>query len=333
MDDDLEESASALLTTSQERVLAFVQEFLLRGAGQDYPFPRPSRKDPSVVAEYLAMKRLIDEGFLMVPPDTTIRTGRDGRWRGSKPVASPFRSSAYPGDLPISSADLTRHYTFTSADTRWASSSEERWASHSGAHWWSFSPEEDEEEELKSQVQEVIHTRPYTAHPVWNSVVKRGPMKIPELEAVVEEAGKIEGADFETFEESLLYCDMGTRPGLAPLEDLPFQTVFYKLLSALHRLCGEMEHETLFSNMTDVRSLVQKRSLEGVSSLRDAENARTFIQFIDMIHFCMVAPEIPRCVTLLVQKHAEDLRELLRARQLAPKLKTLLNAHANRHNE
>lgn len=208
MDDNLEDYASASLTTSQERVLAFVQEFLLRRAGQQHPLPRANLKDPSVVAECLAIKRLIDEGFLTVPPDTTIRTGRDGRWRGSKPVASPFRSSAYPCDLTISSADLTRHYTFTSADTRWASYS------------------------------------------------------------------------------------------------------------------GELEHEATFSNMTDVGSCRQKRALEGVSSLRDAENAGTFIQFIDMIHFCMVAPDIPKCVSLLVQNHAKDLRELLRSRQLAPKLKT-----------
>lgn len=35
--------------------------------------PTPSLMDPSIVAEYLAMKRLIDEGFLTVPLDTIIR--------------------------------------------------------------------------------------------------------------------------------------------------------------------------------------------------------------------------------------------------------------------
>ncbi|PNP39776.1 hypothetical protein TGAMA5MH_08295 [Trichoderma gamsii] len=324
MDDDLEESASALLTTSQERVLAFVQEFLLRRAGQEHPFPTASLKDPSVVADYLAMKRLIDEGLLTVPPDTTIRPGCNGRWIGFRVPSYPFTHVSYPRDLYISDSGSTDRYAFTGTNTSSARSIEELWPR---------STKDDEEWALECRVYEVMEARPYTAHPVWNSVAKRGRMRIPELEAIVEEAGKIEEADFETFEESLLHCDSDTRPGSAPLEDLPFQTVFYKLLSALHKLCGALEHEPLFSDMTDVRSWRQKMALEGVSSLRDAANAHTFIHFIDMIHFCMLAPEIPRCVTLLVQKHAEDLRELLRARQLAPKLKTLLNAHANRHNE
>ncbi|KAL7892378.1 hypothetical protein HDV63DRAFT_415127 [Trichoderma sp. SZMC 28014] len=328
----LYDSGNPLPTYPQESVLTFVREFLWQRAGtRDYPLPTQKPMSPSVVAEYLAMKRLIDEGFLTVPPNTTIRADRGRLWRGSKPVASPFSSSFYPRDLWISSSDVIRHYTFTGADTRWASSTEERWDSYSAEAWWSFSDEEQEDACLQSHVDDVLNTRPYSAHPVWNSVVKRGPMKVPELEAVVEEACKIEEADFETFEESLLYCDSDTRPGSAPLEDLPFQTAFYKLLSALHRLCGELERETLFSDMTDVRSYRQKMALEGVSLLRDAANAPTFIQFIDMMHFCMVAPEIPKDVTSKVQEHAEDLREILRLRQLAPKLKRLLDKHANRH--
>lgn len=114
----------------------------------------------------------------------------------------------------------------------------------------------------------VIHTRPYTAHSVWNSVVTRGPMKIRELKVIVKEAGKIEESDYKVFEEALLYCNLDTRPRSAPLEGLAFQRVFYRLFSALYRLCGELEIENIFSDMTDVHSWRRKRALGGVSSLQ-----------------------------------------------------------------
>lgn len=153
-------------------------------ARQQETWLKAELKNPSVVVEYLAIKCLIDKVFLTVPPDTTIRIDRGKRWRGSKAVASRFFSSDYPRYLLISSSDVIRHYTFTGADTRWASSTEERWDSYSAEAWRSFSAEEHEDASLQSHVGGVLNTRPYSAHPVWNSVVKRGPMKIPELEAV-----------------------------------------------------------------------------------------------------------------------------------------------------
>jgi hypothetical protein len=276
------------------------------------------------------MKRLIDEGFLMVAPETTIKVKRGGRWSGFKPVASRFNYIEYPRDLRITSSDLTRDYTFAETDTRWASSSEERWISRSQQPW-PCNVKEIEQKFFEYQIREVVETRPYTAHPVWNSFIKRGPMKIPELEEIVEEAGKIEEADFETFEESLLYCDPNGRPGSAPLEDLPAQMFFQKLLSALHRLCGEREDEILFSNMTDVRFERQKMALRGILSVRDAKNARTFIHFIELVHCCLTAPEIPEGIALLVREHAADLREILHSRQIAPKLTKLLDDHASCH--
>lgn len=42
-------------------------------AVQRYPLPKVELMDPSVVAEYLAIKRLIKEGFLTVSPEIIIR--------------------------------------------------------------------------------------------------------------------------------------------------------------------------------------------------------------------------------------------------------------------
>ncbi|KAM0512857.1 hypothetical protein ACHAPE_008491 [Trichoderma viride] len=322
MDAKLEDSTDPPPTTCQENVdwkslfsqmdNAAIQEFLQQRVRGQQPSanspPTPSLKDPSVVGEYLAIKRLINEGSLTASPDTTIRVGGNGRWRGSNQASPPFNYALYPDDLYISASELTRHYTFSSINTSTASNIED-----------------GEEALLLRQAFQLIHARPYTAHPVWNSVVKRGATNMAELKAIVEEAGKIEEADCETFEESLLYCDMGTRPGPTPLEDLPCQMILQKLLSALHRLCGEPEDEAIFSNMTEIQSYTQSKIISGVLLLRDPENARSFIQFIDMIYFCITADEIPECVTVLVQEHAEDLLEITFFTTVGPKPEATLD--------
>lgn len=125
---------------------------------------------------------------------------------------------------------------------------------------------------------------------------------------------------------------MSTRP--RSLTDVPSKKLC-EIYCRRYTDSGEQQVETLFSDAGDTEDVVyrQKKALKGILSLRDPDNVDTFAELVEMMQFCMTAPDIPKIVTLLAQEHADHLRCILLSRQMAPNLKKLLNAHNNSHNE
>lgn len=280
----------------------------------------------------LAMKRLLDKGVLKLSPGETIRLSPEGMWvkDGSTPL--PFTYGLYPPEPCISGSDVTHHGALQSYY-----SCEENICLEGSLE---SSAEEDEGTLLQDAIYEALTKRPHTAHPVWNSVTDkvakatRVSMDKEELEAMLEEAGGVEKADLKTFEDSLLYCEMATRPGR--LADAQLRKAMRLLLSALHRLCGATENEILFSEERDAEdeaTHLRKDALKATASLRDADHADAFNQFVDMIEVCMMVPNISAFVSSLAQEHARQLQCLLPLRQLAQNLKELLDSRSDELDE
>jgi hypothetical protein len=281
----------------------------------------------------LAIKRLLDEGVLSLSPRKTICLSPEGMLIEAGSAHRPFDYGVYPPGPYISGSEVARYGSLQFHDSREEENID-----------WEVSLESSEEEEEGALLQDAIHEaltkRPCTAHPVWESVEKRvakakkGAMRKAELEDLLEEAGKAEKADLKIFDDSLLYCEMVTRP--SRLADVPLRKTMRLLLSALHRLCGATEDEALFSEERDAEeeaTAPQMDALKAAASLRDPDHTDTFIQFVDMIEYFMAATNISAVMSSMVQEHAKQLQSILPSRQLAQSLKELLDSHSDESNK
>jgi hypothetical protein len=282
----------------------------------------------------LNMKRLLeDEGCLMLRPGKAMRLSPEGMWMEDGSTSRPFEYDVYPPEPYISDSDVIRHGSLQPH----YSCEEDDLGSESSLE---SSAEEDKGTLLQDAIDEALTKRPHTAHPVWNTVAdkvakaKRVSMNKDELEAMLEEAGGVEEADLKTFEDSLLYCEMATRP--IRLADAPLRKAMRLLISALHRLCGATEDEALFSEERDAEeeaTSLQSDALKATASLRDPDHADTFVQFVDTIELHMMARNITGAMSSMVEEHARQLQSLLRSRQLAQNLKKLLDSRSDEIDE
>ncbi|PON27774.1 hypothetical protein TGAM01_v203541 [Trichoderma gamsii] len=208
-----------------------------------------------------------------VGPRETIRLSPEGMWIEDGSIPRPFDYDVYPPEPYIPGSDVIRHGSVQSRD----SLEEENVGSDDSL---GNSAEEEEVALLQDATNESLTKRPHTAHPVWNTVADkmakatRVSMNTDELGAMLEEAGGVEKADLKIFEDSLLYCEMATRP--RRMADAHLRRAMRLLISTLHRLCGVTEDEALFSEERDAdekATQLRKDALRAVASLRDPDHA------------------------------------------------------------